>query len=77
VDVLLRLLVGLELMFGVAMRLLFFREGVAKSTRFERVALKKFVTLLDEMVLLVERRPSSIQLPARGIKIVLKLGDVL
>lgn len=76
-DVLLRLLVGLELVLRIAMRLLFFRQGVAKSARFERVAFEKLVTLLDEVILLVERCPSSIQLPARGIKIVLKLGDIL
>lgn len=77
VDVLLCLLVGFELVLRVAVRLLFFREGVPKSTGFERVALEKFVALLDEMILLVERGPSGVKLTAGGVEIVLKLGDVL
>lgn len=76
-DVLLCLLVCLELVLRVAVRLLLLGEGVTKSTGFERVALEKLVPLLDEMILLVQRGPSGVQLPARGIKIVLKLGDVL
>lgn len=76
-DVLLCLLVRLELVLRVAVRLLFLCERVTKSTGFERVALEKFVALLDEMILLVEGGPSGVQLAARGIKVVLKLGNVL
>lgn len=76
-DVLLCLLIRLELVLRVAVRLLFFGEGVTKSTGFERVALQKFVALLEELILLVEGGPSGVQLPACVIKIVLKLVDVL
>ena len=76
-DVLLCLLVRLELVLRVAVRLLFFGEGVTKSAGFERVALQKFVTLLDEMILLVQRGPSGIQLPASGVEVGLELGNIL
>jgi hypothetical protein len=58
--VLLCLLVCLELVFRVAVRLLFFRQSVAKPARFQRVALEKLIPLLDEVVLLIERCPSGI-----------------